>query len=481
VRAYAEWSTREERECIIDEALGLLERIGMRFGRGDAIEALAAAGASVDRQEGVARIPRRIVLAALRSCPRSITLGGATPQDDCVLQDGASHFVNSGAPPATLDHETQERRPSTVADLRDATRVLDEMSMVDIVWAIVACTDCSNERRLLTELAVSLANTRKHVQHEVEGRWQVEPLKRMAEATGGDLRKRPRVSVVCCTASPLLAHAELLDASTDLAKAGIPVVVYPMPIAGGTAPITVAGAVTMNIAEFLGAATAILVQCPGAPLLMGAGTSMLDMRTTAYCLGSPETGLMSAVCVEVAHDLGVACLAPALSTDAKYPGIQAAYEKALKGLLVATTLPDLMTGGIGVLDGAGLLSLPQIVIDDEIAQMIQRIRRGPEISHETIMSDAIERVGFTGNYLVERETRRRLRAGEQFMPSIGTRSSYDHWRVAGKPELEIATTRVREILARAEERGPLLSDDQALELDACIEAGAALSPSMTSS
>jgi trimethylamine--corrinoid protein Co-methyltransferase len=329
---------------------------------------------------------------------------------------------------------------------------------------------------MIAELATCLAHTSKHVQHEVEGRWQVEAMRRMSEATGGDLWERPRVSLVCCTASPLLAHGELLDASTELAGFGLPVVIYPMPIAGGTAPITIAGAVTMNIAEFMGAATAMLLRAPRARIIMGAGVGLLDMRQTTYSLGALETGLMAAACVEVAHELGVPCLAPALASDAKHPGIQAAFEKALKGLAVASARPDLMTGGIGVLDGAGLMSLPQIVIDDEVARMIARILEGAEITREAIMPEIVERVGHSGNYLVEKETRRRLRAGELFMPLIADRQSYEHWEAAGRDELETAKERVRDILAAARSAAPLLDEDQRRALDECVSAASAAAP-----
>jgi trimethylamine--corrinoid protein Co-methyltransferase len=351
------------------------------------------------------------------------------------------------------------------------TAVLDAMASVDMVWCLCGVMDVPEERRLFSELEVMLAGTRKHVQHELEARRQVAALAAMAEVAGGDLRSRPRVSIVCCTASPLLAHGELLDASTDMALLGMPVVVYPMPIAGATAPLTIAGAATMNVAEFLGAATAIQVRAPGAPLIMGAGTAMLDMRQTTYSFGALETAVMAAVCVEVAHHLGVPCLAPALGTDAKHPGVQAAYEKALKGLTIASTRPDLMTGGIGQLQGAGLMSLPQVVIDDEIAQMIARILDGVEVSGETILSGMIERVGHRGDYLKEKDTRRRLRAGEVFQPAIADRQSWEHWRAAGTDEVETARAAVRGIVAAAGARGPLLTEAQLRELAACVDAG----------
>ena len=138
-----------------------------------------------------------------------------------------------------------------------------------------------------------LAYTHKHVQHDVDDRRQVPAIVRMAEAAGGDLRTRPRVSVVCCTASPLQVHPELLDASTDLAAAGIPVVVMSLPIAGGTAPITIAGSVTVGVAEILGTITAIQLRAPGAKLFFSLAPGLLDMRRDHLRLrrrGGPPAG-----------------------------------------------------------------------------------------------------------------------------------------------------------------------------------------------
>jgi trimethylamine---corrinoid protein Co-methyltransferase len=475
VKACIEWTTAQERDLIVDGALELLETLGMHFGPGDAFEALGEAGARVDRDTGVARLPRELVEHAIAQCPREIVLGGAAPDDDCVLTDGVPHFVNSGSPTSILDFRTGKRRASTSQDLREATTVLDAMPSVSIVWGLASATDLAPERATLESLAIELRHTTKHVQHDVDGRWQVDACKRMVEIAGGDLWTRPRVSLICCTASPLHAHAELLDASTDLAALGFPVVIMPMPISGGTAPLTVAGTVTMVMAEFLGAATAMQLRAPGSRLILGAVPGLLDMKQTTFSFAAPESALAAAVSVEVGHSLGVPVLAPSHSTDAKHAGIQAAYEKSLKGLAVASTRPDLMTG-IGMLHAANLPSLPQIVIDDETARMMLRLLDGSDITDETIMVEMMERVGFSGSYLLEKDTRQRLRAGEVFTPAVSNRQSYEHWRVAGKDELALATDKVLEILAAAQERGPLLGDDQVTELESCIAAAAAAAP-----
>ena len=471
-----EWTTPEQRRLIIDEALGLLERHGMRFGRGDGLEALARAGAHVDLETGVARIPSAIVEDALTRCPREFVLGGALPEHDCPIEDGVPHHLNSGNPTIILDHRTGERRAATVSDLREATSILDATPTASIVWALVATTDRPQGRWELDDLLTMLAHTGKHVSADVDGRWQVPAIMRMAQTAGGDLHTRPRVSVICCTASPLQVHPELLDASTDLAAAGLPVVVMSMPIAGGTAPITVAGSVTVGVAEILGTITAIKQRAPEAKLFYSMVPGFLDMRQTTFTYGGLEAHLQAALAVEIGHDLGLPVQGPGLSTDAKHPGIQAGFEKALKGLVVTSTGCDLMTG-LGMLDSAGLASLPQIIIDDEIAQMIRGLLGGIEITPETIMAADIERLSFSAAYLKEKETRRRLRAGEQFLPLIADRSSYDHWQAVGKDELAVACERVEEILAAAEGRGPLLDGDQQAVMEAAIDEAAATAPS----
>jgi trimethylamine--corrinoid protein Co-methyltransferase len=476
MRLSAQWLGDEERELIIDEAYGLLERMGMRFGAGRALATLATAGADVDREAGVARLPRQLVAEALSRCPREVLLAGATPADDVLLDGARSHFVPSGAPTHVLDMETGDYRVSTLEDQRQSAVVADAMSIVDVMWMLVAATDVPDAERAFRSYATSLRWSDKHVQDEVTDLGQVETLMRMMEVVCGDLdefRRRPRVSVVCCTSSPLAIDRDFLDANLEVARYGTPILIYPMPIAGGTAPITVAGTVAMNVAEFLGTNTAIQLAAPGTPVMLGAGASLLDMKAGTFSFGALETGLMVAACSEVAHELGVPVLCPGLGTDAKYGGIQAGYEKALKGLVAVSAGADLVTGGIGLLSGANLMSLPQIVIDAEIAEMISRLVAGAEVSSATVMAAAIERVGFSGSYLSEKETSRRLRAGEVFLPQIATRLSIEGWRACGRSEVDEASDRVRAILAEADARGPKLAADKVEALEAIAAAGRA--------
>jgi len=253
-----------------------------------------------------------------------------------------------------------------------------------------------------------------------------------------------------------------------MAVHGVPIEVYTIPMSGATAPVTLAAGITLAVAEFLGVATAMQSLAPGARLLFGASANVMDMRTTRVSYGAPESTLMAAACIEIGHMLGVPVTVPGLGTDAKRPGIQAGYDKALKALTTCSAGADILSGGVGMLDSVDLLYLPQIAIDCEIAGIIHTLLAQVAISHEEILAEMIERIGPGGHFLAEKDTTRRLRAGAQYTPTVSTRLSYDAWKADGRDEIAVARERTKALLdARADWR-PALDDDQLRALaDVC--------------
>lgn len=96
------------------------------------------------------------------------------------------------------------------------------------------------------------------------------------------------------------------------------------------------------------------------------------------------------------------------------------------------------------------LSFQQFIIDDEIAGMILRVVRGFEVSTEHLALDVIEKVGIGGHYLVEDHTLRHFKK-ETVETRLFHRENYEGWLSSGKKEIkEIATERVKNILATHE-------------------------------
>lgn len=456
-----EWLTGAEREAVYGQALTILEEVGMRMKGAAVLERLRAAGAEVD-DAGTVRLPAALVERAVAACPRELLMAGETPEQD-VLLDGSRTFFNvSGCAAKTLDQESGVVRPSTLDDLRDGTVVLDATPELDVVWTFLTATDVPLERRELVEYYTYLTETSKPVVF-VDCPESTAHVRRIFEIVSGDLARfkaRPRLSLLCAARSPLEVNGQLLDVACEFAALGAPVWAYSMPIAGATSPVTPAGTLALLWAEVLGVLTAVQTAVPGAPVLACCGPGILDMHSTAMSLGNLESTLMGAASVEIGHHLGLPVHNAALSTDAKHLGLQAGYEKGLKVMAAVATGVDICSGGFGFLDSSSTFSLRMIPVDAEIAAMATRIARGIEITPETLMGGSIADVGIAGDFLREKETRRRVRAGEHFVPRIGSRLPFEQWIAAGRTEADMADDLVRAALAAREERGPRLTDDQ---------------------
>lgn len=464
----ASWLSDEEKSRVFEGALWLLEHVGMRMHGSRALDMLADLGATVDRERSVVRLPEQLVRDAVAACPRRVLMAGLTPESDLVFDEGQPpHFSMSGCLAKTLDHRTGERRASTLEDIRVGTAVYDETAEVDMVWTFLTANDVPVERRELVEYRTYLSETAKPVLM-VDCPTHLEPVLRIFEVLSGDLesyRRRPRTGVVCTSFSPLGVNGELLDLVTELAGYGTPVWVYSMPISGATAPVTLAGTLAQLWAEVLGIVTVIETAHPGAAVVPCCGPGVLDMRSTTMSLGCLENSLAGVASAEIGHWLGLPVHNAGLHTDAKHAGIQAGYEKGLKALATAAGGADICSAGFGQMDSSNTWYLPLIPIEAEIVAMVKRMLAPVEISSETLMLEATERVGIGGSFLGERATRQRIRAGEHFMPWIGARSSFEAWQEAGRTEIDAAMERVEQQLAAHASRDPYLTEDQLRALD----------------
>ena len=98
--------------------------------------------------------------------------------------------------------------------------------------------------------------------------------------------------------------------------------------------------------------------------------------------------------------------------------------------------------------------------------MVTRILRAVHVSEETLAMDLIARMGFDGNYLFDRHTRRHVR--ELWKPSLSETGTIEAWRAEGaRSTVEKAQERVAEIL-NGEPVG--FPDDLGREFDAIIAA-----------
>jgi trimethylamine--corrinoid protein Co-methyltransferase len=445
--------------------LEVIETVGVRFPSEWALDILEKAGAMVDRESQIARLPGQVVEEALAKAPPSYVLRARDSMLDLPLDGKHSYLSTDGCGVEVIDLETGERRRSTRQDVAESALVADYLPQITFYWPIVAAQDCPPETRSLHELEATWNNTTKHIQTEcvITAREAQAAIEMAAAIVGGrdELRKRPILSIMQCTISPLAQDGGSLEAALVAAEAGLPVGFMTMASCCSTGPATLAGNLVVGNAEVIAASALIELAYPGTPIFYAAAQTAMDLRTGAYTGGGPEDYLFGAATNQLADFYSIPLSMGAFATGAKEPDWQAALDNAFAGLMPVLSGADMLTGA-GLLYGSRILSYEQLLMDCEIYDIIQATVRGIEVNDDTLALEAIKSVGVGGHYLTQKHTLQHMK--ERWVPNLVDRRSYRVWEEDGqRGAREWAHERARWILAnhRPEPLEPGLQEELA--------------------
>ena len=432
--------TRQDVERIHGHSLDLLERVGVVYNTPLALEILEPLGCQVDYDRNWASLPREMVEWALGQAPRVARLYARDPAHDVILDGRRPHHTTDSQGTQAIDLETGKRRASTAEDLRRGLLFADALDKIEIVNVMVAANDVPSHLRTMHHFALAFSHTSKHVRTGVLHAGQVPFVVEMAksvtspsEGAGRGDGFRPIFSVVDCTISPLMHDGPMTEACIELAKLDVPILVYPMPLAGGTSPVTLAGTILLHNVEFLSGLALFQAINPGTPIIYGTGASQLDMHTGRYGGGADGHGLRLALC-DLARFYNLPVNLGGLSSASYDLDAQYGYEATAAGLLAYLAGADEIYS-VGLLGSAQILSLEKMVLDNHLARQLEIMARPIPLDEEHLQVDLIERVGIGGHYLKQRETRTFTRT--EYVPT---------WPPAGKTMSEIAREEARDIL-----------------------------------
>ncbi len=390
--------------------LDILEGVGVRFQSDKALDVLAENGARVDREKQIAKLPPSLVLDAMATAPRSFPLGARDASCDIAVGDGRTYCTTDGCGVEIIDFATRERRQSTKADLADVSRLQDYLSSISFWWPTVSAGDCG-ETAQLHELDAGWNNTVKHLQGMVNGEREARYAVEMATVIAGsaeELRRRPVMSDLIGTISPLVVDKDAIEAALVFAAAGVPVTWVTMPTLGTTAPATKAGAFALGSAELVAATVVLQLASPGAPVLHSTMQSFADPRSGNF-VSFPLDGRIRALGTELAHHWGVPAESAACGTDSPAPGTwQAGVEEALDLAQAAQEGSDLMPS-IGLVNVYTLFYPEHLILGDDIYHRARYSVMDIGFEDEEIALDAIAEVGPGGHFLGNRHTRRHMR------------------------------------------------------------------------
>jgi len=229
---------------------------------------------------------------------------------------------------------------------------------------------------------------------------------------------------------------------------------------GATAPVTLAGAVTLNLAEQLALRLVDWALFGERRLHLSCSVAPMDMRTTIRPFGRPEMAIANLMTAQLARHYGASFSGHAALTDAKLPSVEAGAQKATSG--VAT----LLAGGSLWVD-AGLLSIDevcspvQMILDHEWMRALRHLVQPFEVSEGTLGLETILQAGPGGQYLDKTHTVRHFR-WELWNPEIWSRQMLRSWASEGgridADQARDRALRVQEQVAKGQIEPPGMSE-----------------------
>ncbi len=437
---------------IAESSFEVLEKSGVAVYSKSALDAYKKAGASVDEENNLVKLPRAMVEDAIESNPSSITLHARNNDFDAVLEKNRVHYGTGGTAIYVLDPDTGERRQSHLEDVVLNARLVEELENVHVFTINVFPNEIPAKDEIdVNRFYHSLNNTTKHVMGGIYSLEGCKKVVNMCETVAGGadaLRKEPFVSFITLIISPFKVDKDYGEMTCFFADKGLPVVVPTEPMCGTTSPVTLASNVLTHTAETLAGITLVQSVNKGAPGICGSVGSISDLRSMSNLAGSIERGMINSAVAQMAQYFEIPIYATAGTSDAKEVDVQCTYESALSSLITA------MSGANYIHDIAGLMefdltvSYEKLVIDNEILGMCQRILRGIEVEDDTLGVDLLLKKGPGKDYLAEPHTVKHMR-DEFFTPKLSNRQKREAYRAD-----DTAMARAKNIIKRVRETDP---------------------------
>lgn len=451
MRTFMQVLSADEKVQIHERSLNILAKTGVRVDTAKGRQFLKEAGAEVDENTHIVRLPRSLVGECLRLAPKQFTLGARRPGGDLHLNAGAdSVLLVDGEAIYVLDLETGVRRPGRFDDWLKATRLIDALDEIGVYWTMVEGSQGSGSPADMVHYWRNLfSNFSKHVQDTITSAEQAPWLLEVLQVIFGDretIRRRHPLSFVLCPQSPLIIDELYTDAYLALSGWDIPVAVMPMPLMGGTAPGSLISTVVLGNCEVLAMVCLLQAAAPGTPVIYAPALAIMDPRSAQYSGGAIESGLLGAAATEMGRFYNLPVEASGMGTDRFNPSIQMGYQRAMNGLLPVLAWPDILLGP-GLLGSSMVLCLEELIIDVEIFRMSVQAQYGIATDADKWLDDVINRVGPGGHFLLEKSTLAGIRAEEWYISRLGHKTIEKGDGVGRVPLVEEARQKVEEILA----------------------------------
>ncbi|MGH7124002.1 MAG: trimethylamine methyltransferase family protein [Stellaceae bacterium] len=427
--------SQDQLTAIHEASLKLLEETGVEFMGAAARQLLRKAGASADDTTGLTKLPRELVLDAIKSAPPSFVLTPRNPQRRIHLGE---NFISFGlvAGPPNIHDGVQGRR---AGNLEDYVKLIKLAQSFDIIHLIgnqpTAPIELSARTRHLDCYRANVTYSDRAYHCTSIGRNRaLDGIDIMAISRGKTREEMigdPGVITIISVNSPRRFDAAMSDGLMTMAEFGQAVCVTPFTLMGAMTPVTMAAALTQQNAEALAGIALIQLVRPGSPVVYGAFTSNVDMRSGAPAFGTPENARATLAAGQLARLYKLPYRA-SNSCAANAVDAQAAYESQMSIWASVMGHANLVYHGAGWMEGGLTASFEKIVIDVEMLQMIAETIKPMDVNPDEIAAglEAIADVPTGGHFFGSPHTLARYETAF-YKPLVSNWQNYESWQEAG--------------------------------------------------
>lgn len=456
-------------ETIHLTSLRILEELGVEVMSARARDILRMGGAEMNAETGIVRLDRTLVEQALETAPSSFRL---MPRNAAKWVTFGGNHINFGlvaGPPNVHDLE-RGRRAGNYRDYCDFIRLAQYFNTIHLLGNQVCAPVelAANSRHLDTYRANLLYSDLAYHCTAIGAGRALDGIRMMAIARGISLEAlaaNPGVITIISVNSPRRLDEAMAEGLIAMAEHGQPVVITPFTLMGAMAPVSLAAALAQQNAEALfGIVLAQLVR-RGTPVMYGAFTSNVDMRSGAPAFGTPENAKANIASGQLARRYKL----PYRTSNASASNVadaQGAYETEMSLWAAILGHGNLIYHAAGWQEGGLTASFEKLVLDVEMLQMMMEFLKPLVVNEAELGFEAIKGVRTGGHFFGELHTMERYEHAF-YQPLVSDWQSHENWERGGGKN---ATQRATDIWKRAlrEYEQPAMDPAVQEELDAYV-------------
>lgn len=441
---YRVWS---DAQCalVVDSAYRILGRTGCHVKNENARKLLKESGCVVEKE--IVKIPCSLLQWAVNRAPSAITIYDRNGEPAMKLSPYHVYYGPAITCTQMVDFQTGERRRGTKKDAGDVALLIDTLPNIAWASALVSISDVCESVADISEIHVLLQHTRKPVMYWAKNIKNLEYEFKMFEAVAGGenvYQAKPFGVNLICPMDPLVHTEDGMEQVMFMAKKNSPSVYIAGIGFGLSGPMTLAGSISVGLADTLVGLVVGQLTNPGSPFIVSKFNDNVDMKTVSLSHSRPELVIAQCATSDVFRYLNLPFCSNFGSTDSGIFDEISTFDKTIQ-LYSCMLSGTNMSFAIGAYEAGKLSKLEDFVLCNEMIEFIKTLVKGIEINEDTLAEDAINEVGPGGEFITSDHTIEHIR--DFHTPDLMLPITYDQRNKSDKRGMEgRVKDRIEEIL-----------------------------------